>query len=80
MDVCDARKLPVVGEVYVVPNDATWEPERLTCVLIQEVPDIANMMGVEHAYFVYFASPDEKDNIHELTPGGVKYYCIKTYA
>ena len=56
MDICDAKQLPEIGGVYAVPNDVTWEPERLTCVFIEEQPELASMMEVEHVYFVYLAN------------------------
>jgi len=78
MDICDISKMPIVGEVYAVPNDITWELEKLTCVIIEENPEISNMLG-SRAIHAYFASPIEEENIH-THKNGTKYYSIKTYA
>lgn len=79
MRVTDINKIPAVGEEMAVPNESTWDLEKLLVVAIQDDPAGANMLHVERVAHVYFQSPEAEDNVHRL-PNGTPYYTIRTYA
>ena len=79
MRVTDISKIPAVGDTMAVPNESTWDLEKLLVVAIQEDPTTARMMHVARVAHVYFQSPEAQDNVNIL-PNGTQYYTIRTYA
>ncbi len=79
MRVTDISKIPAVGDTMAVPNESTWDLEKLLVVAIQEDPTTARMMHVTRVAHVYFQSPEAQDNVNIL-PNGTPYYTIRTYA
>jgi hypothetical protein len=79
MRVTDISKIPAVGDTMAVPNESTWDLEKLLVVAIQEDPTTARMMHVDRVAHVYFQSPEVQDNVNIL-PNGIQYYTIRTYA
>ena len=75
---CDIAQLPKLGEEFMVPNSETWEMEKLTAVKLEEDAEMSESVGTRILH-VYFASPEDADNVH-TTKDGVKFYSIKTYA
>jgi hypothetical protein len=47
MRVTDISKIPAVGDTMAVPNESTWDLEKLLVVAIQEDPTTARMMHVD---------------------------------
>ena len=78
VQITDIKDLPNIGEICMVPDESTWEPQKLSVVDMIEDNDLARLMERVKVVHVFFASPDEDENIN-TSPSGKKYLTIRTY-
>lgn len=78
LQLADIKDIPNIGEICMVPDESTWDPQKLSVADIIEDTDMARLMERERVAHVFFASPDDEENVN-TSPNGKKYLTIRTY-